>query len=104
MKRFTYTNVRSVLQPDIDSKDEAYCFISGMHTNLEFHHIFNGAYKKKSEEDGYWVYLRCDIHRGLHDTPQGRALWTSMKEQCQEHYEKYHSRESFIKRYGKNYL
>ena len=102
--KFRHTDVPSVLQSDIASDDDAYCFVSGFHVNLDFHHIFNGAYKHKSEEDGFWIYLRHDLHMNLHDTEEGHAYWRTLKQKCQEYYELTHTREQFIRRYGKNYL
>ena len=75
--------------------------------NLHVHHIFNGAYRKKSEKYGYWCYLCFECHvgsRGVHTTIPGRHYWNTLKGQCQEDFEKTHTREEFIKVFGQNYL
>lgn len=103
-QRFRHTSVPSALQRDITDMDEAYCYVTGSTVNLDFHHIFNGPYKFKSEQDGYYVFLRHDVHMRLHETQAGRQFWTTLKRRCQEHFERTHTREQFIKRYGRNYL
>ena len=75
---------------------------------LDRHHLFGGAFRKKSEKYGLWVYLHhhsChifgplsvhqnkDTMRRLHQDGQRKAMeennWTV---------------EDFIKEFGKNYL
>ena len=69
--------------------------------NGDLHHVFNGAYKSKSEEDGFIVY----VHRVCHDFIHTHAMTrTTIKARAQKVYEKEHTREEFIQRYGKNYL
>ena len=90
---------------------ERRCALCGRNGNgdpLELHHIFGGAYRKKSERYGLVVYLcgnRCHregaqaVHRNartqeiLHVYGQEKAMreqgWTT---------------EEFIKEFGKNYL
>lgn len=109
--------MRSVIQTN---KNQCYWCRKEM-AHLDNHHIFNGAYKKKSEEDGMIVYLCRNCHRELHDNyvpkrnykkeiiyrPDGleycnelevkqnaQTIWMSM----------YGNEEDFIKRYGKSYL
>lgn len=84
------------------------CGRNGSVDPLDKHHIFGGAYRKKSEKYGLWVYLchdRCHIfgpdsaHQNkdtmleLHKFGQRRAMarngWTV---------------EDFIREFGRNYL
>lgn len=66
------------------------------------HHVFNGAYKEKSEEDMFYMNLHPECHRELHDNPK---IAKELKAKCQKWYEAdMGSREDFIKRYGKSYL
>lgn len=77
------------------------CFVCGKGGELHPHHIFNGAFRKKSEEDGYvvWVHnLPC--HRSIHDNA---AKAMALKRIAQEDYELTHTREEFMRRYRKNY-
>lgn len=77
------------------------CFICGKGGELHPHHIFNGAYRKKSEEDSYLVWVHnLPCHRSIHDSAtKSRAL----KRAAQKDYELSHTREEFIRRYGKSY-
>lgn len=71
------------------------------------HHIFGGANRKLSEEDGVFIYLKPKMHnmsdKGIHFNKDfmnyahqvGQKAW-------QDYYGK--TKEDFIKRYGKNYL
>ena len=82
---------------------------------IEVHHIFGGANRKKSTEDGFTVPLIAEIHpngASASDTVCKeftgmtlKQLDTMLKQRCQEHWESQgRSREEFIERYGKNYL
>lgn len=67
------------------------------------HHLLNGtAYRKKSEEDGLYVYLHHTCHMWLHEHP---ISLRTFKQRAQRYYEEnIGTRKEFIKRYGKNYL
>lgn len=65
------------------------------------HHIFNGAMRNKSEEDGLFVYLHSSCHQWLHNHSM---TMRTMKQRGQRAYELNHSREEFMERYKKNYL
>lgn len=67
------------------------------------HHLLNGtAFRKKSEEDGLYVYLHHCCHMWLHGKPMSMRTF---KKRAQRYYEEnIGTREQFIKRYGKNYL
>ncbi len=66
------------------------------------HHVFNGAYKQKSEEDLFYMNLHPECHRKLHDDP---SIAKALKAKCQKIYEMdIGTREEFIRRYGKSYL
>lgn len=85
---------------------EKRCFICDSCGYVESHHIFHGtANRKLSERHGLKVYL-CYLHHrdsvtGVHFN---RELDLSLKRIGQKAYEKQHSREEFIKEFGKNYL
>jgi len=74
-------------------------------TDLVLHHIFNGvAYRHKCDEDGLWVWLSPDVHEYIHSTAEGGEILRYLKRLGQQAYEKTHSREEFMERYGKSYL
>ena len=75
------------------------------------HHIFHGisSNKKHSEEDGLMLPLCNKHHTGvftcnknaIHFNPQMELAW---KKKAQSVWEEKHPGESFLKRYGRNYL
>ena len=81
------------------------CFRCGKLTGLHKHHVFGGPNRSKSEKDGLFIYLCGEDHnlssRGIHYDKKFDLL---VKKYAQKVYEKTHSREEFIKRYGKSYL
>lgn len=93
------TRHSSVLQ------DKKECYITHHTHNLQVHHCLNGrAQRKKCDEDGLWVYLTAEIHNYIHNTLEGRDVLIYLKQVAQRKYEETHSREEFIKRYGKSYI
>lgn len=93
---------QSILQGD---KKE--CYITGQRTNLHCHHIFRGANRKISDENGFFVYLAPWLHttsdQGVHGK-NGKELDLMLKRHCQMAYEREHTREEFIALIGRNYL
>lgn len=85
--------------------NERVCFICGSPFNLHKHHIFGGANRRLSEQDGLWVYLTGHYHNlsneGVHFN---KELDLQLKQLAQQKYEETHTREEFMQRYGRNYL
>lgn len=90
----------SILQ---DTKE---CYVSGATEGLHKHHIFAGnPLRRISEENGFWVWLRWDWHNGAdYGVHFNRVFDLKLKRECQEEFEKNHSREAFIRLIGKSYL
>lgn len=90
---------RSIMQNDKK------CYITGDISNLHKHHIYMGAFRKKSETYGCWVWLRADWHNmsnyGVHFN---HDLDIKFKKECQRKFEKIYGREKFIEVFKKNYL
>lgn len=103
--KYRYTNVPSILQGDVP-ESEAESYISGLHTNIEFHHIMNGTkYSRKlSEQYGLWIWLTKQEHENLHGTKEGAALQRTLKQECQALFEMEHPREMWIRLFHRNYL
>lgn len=71
------------------------------------HHVFGGANRKLSEQDGLFIYLPPELHnmsdKGIHFNKAfmdyahsvGQIAWM-------QHYNK--TKEDFIKKYGKSYI
>lgn len=94
----------------IVQKDTSKCFLCGRNgwgDPLEKHHIFGAANRKKSEQDGLFVYL-CGFqcHREGHfAVHRNRGTMDELHSVGQRAWEnKYGTREEFMKRYHKNYL
>ena len=89
-------------------QDKKECFITHCTENLDKHHIFFGAKNRKvSDENGFWVWLRHDRHiaGSIYATPHNcREVDLTLKQLCQEEYEKTHTRAEFIKLIGRSYL
>lgn len=90
---------KSILQ------NEKRCFISGSTTGLQRHHIYFGANRRISEQNGFYVWLIPEYHNmsdyGVHFD---KAFDLKLKQDCQRKYEETHSREEFIALIGRNYL
>lgn len=82
------------------------CLICGS-WNIEDHHIFFGqANRKLSEKYGLKVWLCPTHHRGtigVHGR-DGHKLDMQLKELGQKAFEWEHTRDEFIKTFGRNYL
>ena len=88
---------RSIMQ------DEKVCFVSGSTVQLDRHHVYAGmANRKISEKYGCWCWLRHDIHMELHD--RNKELDKMLRRVCQEKFEETHTRDEFMRIFGKSYL
>ena len=94
--------------------EEKQCFICNSTMYLECHHVFNGANRTKSDEDGCWCWLCSYHHRtGNHavhkDADRARWLKRYTQRRWEERYMKDHesdeeeAREAFLGRYRKSY-
>ena len=88
-------------------QEERECFICHTSQWLEKHHCIGGAYRKKSEKDGLWVYLCHYCHNeppyGVHHNRKNMDKLRSKAQQAwQDHYNK--TKDDFIREYGRNYL
>lgn len=82
---------------------ESYCYVCCKSGASDTHHVFNGAYRAKSEEDGMILYLHRCCHDWLHRHPVSNA---TMKARAQRIWMKYYGKteDEFRKRYGKSYI
>lgn len=83
------------------------CIVCGATVNLHCHHIYMGASRKVSEDNGFKVWL-CGYHHnqsneGVH-CKNGHKLDMHLKETCQREFEKTHTRDEFRNLIGKSYL
>lgn len=76
-------------------------------TGSHKHHVYGGAYRNKSDEDGLVIFLTPEMHnmsnQGIHFNK-----WFSdyVKKEAQKTWMEYYgkSKEEFVARYGHNYL
>ena len=84
------------------------CFKCGTTLNLHKHHVINGtANRKISDEDGLWVYLCAYHHNGSNDSVHyNKEFALELKQIAEKRWIEFYGKdkESFIKRYGRNYL
>ncbi len=97
--------MKSIIQTDCDR-----CFLcgkNGLYDHLEKHHIFGAYNRKKSEEDGLFVYL-CgnECHRnGKMSVHRNKDIMKQLHMVGQRAWEKhYGDRAAFMARYKKNYM
>ena len=95
---------QSIVQKIENGQEIRQCYITGRTYELDKHHIFNGALRKKSEDYGLWVYLNHDVHMKAHGTKQGQEVLKWLKQQGQEAFERRYGHEKFMKEFHKNYL
>ena len=76
-------------------------------TGSHKHHIFGGAYRKKSDEDGLVIFLTPEMHN-MSNQGSHFNKWFSdyAKKEAQKTWMEYNgkSKEEFVARYGHNYL
>lgn len=87
-------------------QDEKKCFVCGTTLGLHCHHIFGGnANRKKSEKYGMKIWL-CGMHHNLSNAGIhfNKGLDLSVKKMAQHKFEETHTREEFMKIFGRNYL
>lgn len=84
-----------------------YCLMCGSSRWIERHHIFNGAYRKKSEKYGLVIdlchYCHNEPPNGVHYNP-GNMKKLKRYGQLKAMSENGWTVEEFIKQFGKNYL
>lgn len=101
-KGYSMARFFSILQQDMSK-----CYECGETKNLEYHHIMNGVYKKKSEEYGLIVRL-CRKHHtgeeGVHTFPQERMI--PLKAKAEKRWLEVYGKtvDDFRAEFGKNYL
>lgn len=85
---------------------EKACYICGNTIDLHSHHIFYGQKNHKwSEKYGLKVWL-CPPHHNMSNAGVhlNKALDTEIKQIAQRKFEETHTREEFMKIFGRNYL
>ena len=96
----------------VDMKYSDYDMIDGT-PNVQRHHIFGGANRGLSDQDGLWVPLTQEHHEGKNGVHMNKEMMVLMHIIGQLAFEKHcvangeteqNARELFRKRYGRSYL
>ena len=85
--------------------EKGICYLCGHIGYTEEHHIFGKSNRKRSEHYGLKVYLCPQCHRAgknaVHKDPNTAR---KLHQDGQAAFERTHSRQQFIREFGKNYL
>lgn len=81
------------------------CYLTNSTVGLEKHHVMNGTgLRDKAEKYGLWVWLTADMHRWIHNTPDGRKYAYTLKAEAQRVFEQTHTRAEWMANFHKNYI
>lgn len=100
--RTPYFDSFGVLKSSVSK--ERKCWFCGSDRFLEVHHAFSGCFRDKATEDGLFVLVCRECHSKLHFSAEGRAMSDKLRAEAQRKYEEGHSREEFMRRYGRNWI
>lgn len=82
--------------------DLEHCYICHKQA-IQRHHVFNASNRGHATDDHLWIPVCLDCHIKIHNERSQRLNY-SLKRDGQLAYEEDHTRDEFMKRYGKNYL
>ena len=83
--------------------DLSRCYVCGR-PYPSIHHIMNAANKKKSEEYGLIIPLCMEHHTGQSGVHTKPEKMLACRQMAQRKFEEEHTRDEWIKIFGKNYL
>lgn len=73
--------------------------------DIERHHVFGGFNRDRSTKYGYIAPITRELHpNGIFAPDNWKEIDTMLKRMCQQHFEQTHTREEFIKEFGRSYL
>lgn len=96
----------------LQNKESGICYLCaklkedyGRKYPLHEHHVYGGTNRTVSEENGFKVYLCLQHHidgpEAVHNNIENMRI---IQRDCQETYEKTHTRQQFMELIGRNYL
>ena len=77
------------------------CHICGISQGIQMHHMLHGSMRANADKYGLVVPLCYQCHMLLHDTG---FFDKELQREAQRIFERDHTREEFIKTFGKSYL
>ena len=81
------------------------CWYCHTTQNLQLHHCFRTPYRNASDRYGLTVWLCAEHHtgdNGVHG--YNKTLDRELRKAAQEAFERTHTREEFIRNFGRSYL
>lgn len=91
--------MKSILQ------EKKECFVCRTTQDLQLHHVLYGtSNRKQADKYGLTVWLCLRHHTGDRGIHFDKVLDLKLKEMAQAKFEETHTREEFIKIFGRNYL
>lgn len=80
------------------------CYVCNKWTDTARHEVFYGtANRRNSKKHGCWVYVCPTCHAEIHDNPSV-GIDVHLKRNAQWLFERTHTREEFVRIFGRNYL
>lgn len=84
-------------------QDEKECFVCFSQRNLELHHCLHGtSNRQNADKYGLTIWLCHEHHSLLHN--KSHVLDLAIQQMAQRAFEQTHTREEFMKVFGRNYL
>lgn len=80
------------------------CWVCGRVTGLEKHHVMGGPNRRWSEKYGLTVWLCREHHTGTTGVHNDRDLSLQLRQAAQVAFERDHTREEWMRIFGRNYL
>lgn len=77
------------------------CYICGSYQGIQVHHMLHGSMRAKADKYGLTCHLYYICHTLLHDTGLHDK---ELQQEAQRIFEKNHTREEFIREFGKSFL
>ena len=79
------------------------CYLCHSYKNIEIHHIYSGAFRKKSTRYGLVVPLCHECHQGTNGVHFNRQKMDYLRVIGQLKFEEYYPGLDFLKVFGRNY-
>lgn len=88
----------------IMTNDMTKCFLCGSPKNIEIHHIYSGAFRKKSTKYGMVVPLCHECHQGTNGVHYNREKMEKLRALGQRKFQEVYPNIDFLKTFGRNYF
>lgn len=90
--------------PSMMSQDMGRCYLCGIRSCIEVHHVFGGATRSKSTMYGLVVPLCRNCHTGMDGVHYNRKRMDALRKDGQRAFEERYGHDLFMKEFHRNYL